>query len=338
MSLKDRLKNFDAQSSVSNEFRVYTVQGAVFSVLTVLAIVYLVITEVRFNFQVVLKENVHVNATSSRGLEMEFDITLLAVPCSKLQIDAADQQGQSQSLHLDAEHHVWKHRVRVEPDGRRKLIGSKTRLELGNTLLNEKDLIAVVEEEGKVKEEGKLEELPLEVEEKCGSCYGAGDEGECCNTCEDVRRAYRHRGWVLKTDPSIVQCLQDHDEFGESQDGEGCNVHGRVALSTGGGNLHLAPGREAASEGMTMIEALMQSFQEWNVSHQIHMVRFGPMYPDAIYQLDEERRIIEDSYGMYQYYFQVSCGELVHTYILFLNAHTRFFFIYVLPIDCPDPL
>lgn len=21
----------------------------------------------------------------------------------------------------------------------------------------------------------------------CGSCYGAGEEGECCNTCEEVR-------------------------------------------------------------------------------------------------------------------------------------------------------
>ena len=25
-------------------------------------------------------------------------------------------------------------------------------------------------------------------EEECGSCYGDGDEGECCNTCDDVKR------------------------------------------------------------------------------------------------------------------------------------------------------
>ena len=28
-------------------------------------------------------------------------------------------------------------------------------------------------------------------EPECGSCYGAGDEGECCNTCDEVRLAYR---------------------------------------------------------------------------------------------------------------------------------------------------
>jgi endoplasmic reticulum-Golgi intermediate compartment protein 3 len=309
MSLKERLKSVDAHSSVSKEFRVYTVQGAVLSVVTVLAIIYLVISEARFNFQVTLQESVHVNATSSRGLEMEFDISLPSVPCSKLQIDAADPQGQSQSLHLDAEHHVWKHRIKMTPDGRRTLIGSRTKLELGSTLKNERDLIDVVEEEGKIKEEPD-KEVEAEVEEKCGSCYGAGEEDECCNTCEDVRRAYKRRGWVLRVDASnVVQCINEGEP--DSQEGEGCNVHGRVALSTAGGNLHLAPGREAAAGGMTILEALIQSFQEWNVSHHIHKIRFGPEYPAAIYQLDAEKRTIEDTYGMYQYYFQVSFGELV---------------------------
>lgn len=310
MSLQERLKSLDAHSSVSKEFRVYTVQGAVLSVATVIAIIYLVISEARFNFQVNLKESVHVNATSSRGLEMEFDISLPDVPCSKLQIDAADQQGQSQSLHLDKEHHVWKHRIKITPDGRRSLIGHKTKLELGSTLKNEKDLMDVVEKEGKVTAGEPLQDVEVD---SCGSCYGAGEEGECCTTCEDVRRAYKRRGWILNADANnIVQC-KNEGNAGESQDGEGCNVHGVVALSTGGGNLHLAPGKEAAAGGMTMLEALVQSFQEWNVSHTIHKIRFGPEYPAAIYQLDGEKRTIADSYGMYQYYFQVSCDSLLQT-------------------------
>lgn len=302
MSLQERLKRLDTHSSVSKEFRVYTIQGAVLSVATVIAIVYLVISEARFNFENVIKESVHVNATSSRGLEIEFEITLPSVPCSKLQIDAADQQGQPQSLHLDKDHHVWKHRVRVDSDGLLNLIGSKKRLELGSTLKNERELVEVVEQEGKVN--ATLDTLNEDETDLCGSCYGAGEEGECCSTCEDVRRAYKQRGWVLHVEESnVVQCK---NEGTEEQEGEGCNVHGVVALSTGGGNLHLAPGKEAAAGGMTMLEALMQSFQEWNVSHTIHKIRFGPEYPAAIYQLDHEERHIEDGYGMYQYYFQVS--------------------------------
>jgi hypothetical protein len=306
MSLKERLRQMDGVS-VSKEFRVYTMHGAVLSVATLLMILYLVISEVYFNFQVILKETVHVNATSPAGLEMEFDITLPKISCSKLHIDANDQQGQSQSLHLDRQHHVWKHRIKMK--GERKIfIGRKERLELGSTLKEEQDLVTALDEEGKVGGE--------EVETKdaddgdgaggCGSCYGAGDEGECCDTCEDVRRAYKRKGWVLRDVSEIKQCQREATASPNDQDGEGCNVHGVVALSTGGGNLHLAPGKGAAEGGVTILDALIQSFQEWNVSHTIHKIRFGAEHPSAVYQLDDATRTIADSYGMYQYYLQVS--------------------------------
>lgn len=300
MGLIDRLKKVDAHSSVSQEFRVYTTQGAVLSVVTVLLILYLVVSEVYFNFQIVLHERTHVNATSSRGLEMEFDITLPEVPCSKLEVDASDPSGQSQSLHLDQQHHLWKHRLKMRPDGTRQLIGRKEKLELGSTLKSEEDFVVAIEEDGKIVESG--EEAPEAEEEKCGSCYGAGEEGECCNTCEDVRRAYKQRGWILRDELNTVD--QCKGQTNEAED-EGCNVHGVVALSTGGGNLHLAPGRGAAAGGMTILDVLTQTFQEWNVSHTIHKIRFGNEYPAAVYQLDGLTRSIQDTYGMYQYYFQV---------------------------------
>lgn len=37
------------------------------------------------------------------------------------------------------------------------------------------------------------------------NCYGAGSEGECCRTCQDIRAAYRRRGWKFdKTAIPIV--------------------------------------------------------------------------------------------------------------------------------------
>ena len=304
MGLQERLKSFDAHSSVSNEFRVYTTHGAVLSVMTVVIIFYLVVSEARYNFQLNLRENVHVNATTSRGLEMEFDLTLWKIPCSKLQIDASDHLGQPQSLHLDKQHHVWKHRlIRDDEDGDVSLIGYRSKLELGSTLKSEKDLLEIVKSKQNSSTGNEVKDEIL-----CGSCYGAGEEDECCNTCEDIRRAYRTKGWHLQLDAghSIAQCVGVTDEEEEDDQGEGCNVHGVVALSTGGGNLHLAPGKESASGGVTILEALMQSFQEWNVSHTLNKVRFGPEYPAAIYQLDGQVRTIEDTFGMYQYYLQVS--------------------------------
>jgi len=310
MGLSERLKNLD-QGSVSKEFRVYTLQGAVLSVVTVLFILYLVVTEVYFNFQVILHERVHVNATSPRGLEMEFDISFHDLSCSHVNIDAADPTGQPQSLHLDSDHHVWKHRFRASADGKhRVLIGSKEKLELGSTMLSEDDLEEQLYD--KLGDDVDSQDSADSEDDACGSCYGAGEEGECCDTCEDVRRAYRRRGWVLQNLEEIKQCkheLKDSKKYREGAD-EGCNVHGIVALSSGGGNLHLAPGQDFAANsaittGNDIFRMMLQQFQLWNVSHTVNKIRFGPDYPSSVYQLDGKERVIQDISAMYQYYFQV---------------------------------
>ena len=69
-------------------------------------------------------------------------------------------------------------------------------------------------------------------EKGCGSCYGAGQEGECCDTCDDVKRAYTLKGWHVQNQDSIEQCKKEKNTQ-EAED-EGCNVHGLVALDSGG--------------------------------------------------------------------------------------------------------
>jgi hypothetical protein len=263
------------------------------------AISYLVFTEVGYNFTTVITERVHVNATSARGLDVEFDISLPQVPCTLLNIDANDPTGQTQSLHLDRKHHVWKHRIKQdEKSGKINFIGRRSKIELGSTLLKEEHL----------KEE--LEKMAVDddqvEEEECGSCFGAGEEGECCNTCDDIKRAYNRKGWNIGDTKKMKQCAKETKS--EDED-EGCNVHGIIALDTGGGNFHLAPGRGAENGGSAQInnilEMLMRTFEQWNVSHTVHKLRFGESYPGHINQLDGQSRSIGDSYGMYQYYFKV---------------------------------
>jgi hypothetical protein len=309
MAFKETLKRLDGHSSVDKEFRVHTAQGAILSMITLVAIVYLVYTEFRFNFATEILEKVHVNATTPTGLEMEFDVTLTSVPCAILSIDANDPTGQRQSLHLDTKHHVWKHRL--DPEGR--FIGTKSKLELGSSLLNESVLLEQIHNEtdfnGGIdgQEEGvTLEDIKLR-EEDCGSCYGAGEEGECCNSCDDVKRVYIRKGWTLTSIDKIEQC--DNQVAAKDESGEGCNVHGKVALSTGGGNLHLAPNRGLESygsgEGMSIVDVFLRTFESFNVSHTLKKVHFGPDFPGHVHQLNGETRTLEDSYGMYQYYIQI---------------------------------
>ena len=36
-------------------------------------------------------------------------------------------------------------------------------------------------------------------------CHGAGAEGECCNTCDDVKRTYRLKQWHIPDISKIAQ-------------------------------------------------------------------------------------------------------------------------------------
>lgn len=49
----------------------------------------------------------------------------------------------------------------------------------------------------------------------CGSCYGTGDVGECCDTCDSVRQAYAVADWGFDQN-SIWQCLDDYDLYADS--------------------------------------------------------------------------------------------------------------------------
>lgn len=192
------------------------------------------------------------------------------------------------------------------------MIGRKSKFEFGNTFQHEDHLTEFVEQTGMkfVGDDG--------IEEECGSCYGAGEEGECCNTCDDVKRSYARKGWQFDATMDIKQCrksMNSHD-----MTGEGCNVHGIVALSSGGGNVHLAPGHGLENFGKTQMfssleDFINQAFETFDVSHRVNKLRFGPGYPGELHQLDNQDRNIEDAYGMYQYYIQI-----IPTLYKFLNG------------------
>mmetsp|Transcript_17742 Transcript_17742/g.25041 ORF Transcript_17742/g.25041 Transcript_17742/m.25041 type:complete len:438 (+) Transcript_17742:165-1478(+) len=315
LSFTEKLRKIDKHTSVASEFRVHTRQGALLSTLFLLIATYLLYFEINFNFTPTIREKVHVNSTNPSGIEIEIDVTFPSVPCALLNIDSQDPNGQRQSLHLDADHHVWKHRISKEGNK----IGGRTKSELAATLLFEKHIEDLASQDALPFLEDYDDALHDDEEYGCGSCYGAGDEGECCNTCDDVKRAYKRKGWHF--DGKKIDVRQCRNEVkSDDEHGEGCNIHGIVALSSGGGNVHIAPGRDMENFGQTMFfqnifDLINQAFETFNVSHTVHKLRFGREYPGHIHQLDGANRMIEDAYGMYQYYIQV-----VPTTYKFLNG------------------
>lgn len=44
----------------------------------------------------------------------------------------------------------------------------------------------------------------------CGSCYGAETElYPCCETCDDVRNAYRDKGWAFTSAKDVAQVCRN---------------------------------------------------------------------------------------------------------------------------------
>jgi hypothetical protein len=349
----DYFRSIDTHSPISSEFRIRTLSGALISVFTLVLTIYLIGSEYTYNLTPTILDHVHVMPQSPDGLEVEFDITFPHIPCALLATDANDPTGQSQSFHIDKNHRVWKHRL----DKNGNSIGKKSRFELGNTIIHEDQLdslkaakeISSADDSKSESAQQQLEEA--DDEEYCGSCYGAGDEDECCNTCDDVKRAYRRKSWHIPDIAKIEQCR--HLVRASNEEGEGCNVHGKVALSTGGGNLHFAPDRQWEKEGdktsnpnmlmggfldlNSIIEMFNDAYEQFNVSHTVNKLTFGPYMPDEVRrslnltsQLDGVSRTVTDGYGMFQYYlqviptaFQFLNGTTIQTFQYSVTEHTR---------------
>ena len=196
-----------------------------------------------------------VDATRSAALDITFDVTMHRLPCSWLTLDAMDVAGTSE---IDVSHHI--HKRRIDPSGHGFL----------------------PDDEGGVKKvaigpANKPGLLPSSHDgtPSCGSCYGAGlgpnevppseaaaaaanetadetggalankkpDPPRCCATCDDVRNAYRLRGWKPPDPLGIKQCHdEEHREEVMQQKGEGCHIWGSLRVAKVAGSFHIAPG------------------------------------------------------------------------------------------------
>lgn len=116
----------------------------------------------------------------------------------------------------------------------------------------------------------------------CGACYGAATrEGQCCNTCDEVRAAYADKGWdVTAVTKDAEQCIREHRNPSTlAKAGEGCRVSGFMRVNKVAGNFHVAMG-ETHTRGAGHVHQFNPSqLGHYNVSHTIHGLSFGEPYP-----------------------------------------------------------
>ncbi|KAH9690788.1 Endoplasmic reticulum vesicle transporter protein [Citrus sinensis] len=141
----------------------------------------------------------------------------------------------------------------------------------------------------------------------CGSCYGAESSDEdCCNNCEEVREAYRKKGWALSNPDLIDQCKREGFlQRIKEEEGEGCNIYGFLEVNKVAGNFHFAPGKSFHQSGVHVHDILAFQRDSFNISHKINKLAFGEHFPGVVNPLDGVRWTQETPSGMYQYFIKV---------------------------------
>lgn len=99
----------------------------------------------------------------------------------------------------------------------------------------------------------------------------------CCNTCEDVREAYRERRWAFPENPeNISQCKDEH--FAEKLQqafNQGCQIYGTLVVNRVSGSFHVAPGKSFSINHVHVHDVQPFASTVFNTTHKIRHLSFG---------------------------------------------------------------
>ncbi|KAK4378604.1 hypothetical protein RND71_000466 [Anisodus tanguticus] len=294
-----KLRNLDAYPKINEDFYNRTLSGGIVTLVASVIMLVLFVNEldviaksvfldqytseksaVKFDFTVILDMDLMYLLFFK-----QFDITFPAVPCSLLSLDARDISGEE---HFDIRHDIFKKRIDSH----------------GSVIEVKQDGIGAPKIERPLQRHGgRLEHN----ETYCGSCFGAETaDDECCNSCEEVREAYRKRGWGMTNPDLIDQCKREgFVQKIKDEEGEGCNIHGSLEVNKVAGNFHFAAGKSFHQSSFQLFELIALQSDTYNISHRVNKLAFGDSIPGVVNPLDGVQWTQEAQNGVYQYFLKV---------------------------------
>ncbi|KAK1440290.1 hypothetical protein QVD17_06115 [Tagetes erecta] len=278
-----KVRNLDAYPKINEDFYSRTLSGGVITLVASIAMFLLFVSELGLYLHTVTESKLVVDTSRGEKLHINFDITFPAVSCTLLSLDAMDISGEQ---HLDIRHDIIKKRI----DSNGKVIEERKE-GIGGPQI-EKPL---------QRHGGRLEHN----ETYCGSCFGAeASDDECCNSCEEVREAYRRKGWGMTNPDLIDQCKREgFAQKIKDEEGEGCNIYGSLEVNKVAGNFHFIKSFHQSSIHIPDLLAFQED--SYNISHRINKLSFGDYYPGILNPLDGVQWFQENPNGMYQYFLKV---------------------------------
>lgn len=259
-NIRRQLRGFDAfaRSTVPDELRRGSASGGVISVVSFLVISILFISELLSFLTPERISHLSVDDGTASSLTLHIDLDLPYLNCEVLGLDAADASGNAQ---LEITHNVFK--TPIDHSGR--ALGKRTLLSRNAS------------------------PSPTPWPNGCGSCMGAGEPGQCCNTCAEVRVAYEKKGWMLIPTSKVPQCVREGITAitpGEFDGTRGCNIRGTVNVLRVAGTLRITPGHTFKFLGHALHDLSALKNHDINLSHRFRSVSFGEPFPGQTNALD----------------------------------------------------
>ncbi|MBA0755723.1 hypothetical protein Gogos_021818 [Gossypium gossypioides] len=283
--IMNKLRHLDAYPKVNEDFYSRTLSGGFITLVSSVVMLLLFFSEIRLYLHPVVETKLVVDTSRGETLRINFDVTFPAIACSILSLDAIDISGEQ---NLDVKHDIVKKRLDVS----------------GNVIEVRPDGVGSRKMEKPLQRQGGTFE---HNETYCGSCYGAESiDGECCNSCEEVRDAYRKKGWAMSNLDLIEQCKREgFFQKIKDEEGEGCNIYGSLEVKKVAGNFHFAPGKSFDQSNIHVHD--LQAFRKnrFNLSHTINRLAFGDHFPGVVNPLDGVQWMQKQPIGMYQYFIKV---------------------------------
>lgn len=285
-------RQLDFYPKLEEDFRVKTSSGAYLSIITGIFMIILALNETWQYASPNLVDLIEVDGTIQERMKVDISISFLAITCSKVDLVAMDVAGEHQ-IHADSSYKMH-----------------KTRLTKNGDPIGDKMLI-------KLNAKAGVDPLPKYY---CGSCYGAGDEGQCCNSCEELKSAYVGKGWsvaAIAGDKS-EQCKREALlTGGASREGEGCLLEGSMTVNKVGGNFHVALGLTRTVNGRLVHAFNAKDLHHFNTSHRINHISFGEPFASQSNPLNGVVRVVDkhdSETGIYQYFIKLVPTVFVGTF------------------------
>lgn len=308
------MKRFDAYPKVLEDFRVKTFSGATVTALCAIIMGALFLSELSFYLHTEIEPELLVDTTRPEKLRINVDVFFPQIGCSYLSIEAMDVSGEQ---HSNIEQGLFKKRYdlqgkAIEDDARKEEIAVK-----GDASSTHNATAAAA---------AANNETGLST---CGSCYGAETkEKPCCETCDDVKDAYREKGWTVDDPGFVKQCkheamLTETKERLKDEADEGCQIYGFLEVSKVAGKFHIKPKKSGFGGGFgpqmlfqfvnigsdgrisMNLDNLFGSSKKFNVSHHIRNLSFGEFIPGVKNPLDGTNVSAIDEHEMHQYFVKI---------------------------------